>query len=66
MVTGGARGCGLAFAQSCAEAGADVAIFDVIRPDATFRALHEQYGVRVEYYEYVAHDWSLVSVTDGL
>lgn len=53
LVTGGARGCGLAFAQSCAEAGADVAIFDVIQPDDTFRALSEQYGVRVAYYESV-------------
>ncbi|KAK2598034.1 hypothetical protein QQS21_005871 [Conoideocrella luteorostrata] len=31
IVTGGARGCGLAFAQGLAEAGADVAIFDVLK-----------------------------------
>lgn len=53
MVTGGARGCGLAFAQSCAEAGADVAIFDVIEPDETFQSLSERYGVRTAYYECV-------------
>ncbi|BCR86030.1 uncharacterized protein ACHE_30017S [Aspergillus chevalieri] len=51
LVTGGARGCGLAFAQSCAEAGADVAIFDVIEPDETFQSLSERYGVRTAYYE---------------
>ena len=65
LVTGGARGCGLAFAQSCAESGADVAIFDVIQPDNTFRALRELYGVRVEYYESVILILGLVSVTDG-
>lgn len=53
LVTGGARGCGLAFAQSCAEAGADVAIFDVIEPDETFQSLSERYGVRTAYYECV-------------
>jgi phenol 2-monooxygenase (NADPH) len=53
LVTGGARGCGLAFAQSCAEAGADVVIFDVIGPDDTFQALNEKYGVRTAYYESV-------------
>lgn len=54
LVTGGARGCGLTFARGCAEAGADVAIFDVIQPDNAFRALGKQYGVRTAYYESVA------------
>jgi len=53
LVTGGARGCGFAFAQSCAEAGADVAIFDVIEPEGTFQSLREKYGVRTAYYESV-------------
>lgn len=30
LVTGGARGCGLAFAQGLAEAGAAIAIFDIL------------------------------------
>lgn len=55
LVTGGARGCGLAFAQGVAEAGADVAIFDVIQPDEAFHALGERYGVRAVYYECVQH-----------
>ncbi|TDZ68477.1 putative NADP-dependent mannitol dehydrogenase [Colletotrichum trifolii] len=33
IITGGGRGCGFAFAQGLAEAGADVALFDVIDPD---------------------------------
>jgi NAD(P)-dependent dehydrogenase (short-subunit alcohol dehydrogenase family) len=32
VVTGGARGCGLAFAQGLAEAGADVVVLDLMDP----------------------------------
>lgn len=53
LVTGGTRGCGLAFAQSCAEAGANVAIFDVSQPGESFNNLTVQYGVRTAYYESV-------------
>ncbi|RJE25458.1 KR domain protein [Aspergillus sclerotialis] len=35
IVTGGARGCGLAFADGLAEAGAEIAIFDLISPSGT-------------------------------
>jgi NAD(P)-dependent dehydrogenase (short-subunit alcohol dehydrogenase family) len=50
-VTGGARGCGLAFAQGLAESGADVAIFDVIDPVAAFFAIEKTFGVRTKYYK---------------
>ncbi|KAK1998847.1 short chain dehydrogenase reductase [Colletotrichum falcatum] len=50
-ITGGARGCGLAFAQGLAEAGADVAIFDLIDPDpAALEQLSAANGVRARAY----------------
>ncbi|PYI33584.1 putative lung carbonyl reductase [Aspergillus indologenus CBS 114.80] len=51
LVTGGARGCGLAFARGLAEAGANVAIFDVIPPEAEFEAIATECGVRTAYYK---------------
>lgn len=51
VITGGARGCGLAFAQGLAEAGADVAIFDVIEPVAEFHSISKDYGVKTAYYQ---------------
>ncbi|KAL3426085.1 short-chain dehydrogenase reductase sdr [Phlyctema vagabunda] len=50
LVTGGARGCGLAFAEGLAEAGADVAIFDVIAPVEAFFAIEKTYGVKTKHY----------------
>ncbi|KAI8628552.1 short chain dehydrogenase [Xylariaceae sp. FL1651] len=50
VVTGGARGCGLAFAQGLAEAGADIAIFDVIPPSPAFEQISAQHGVRAKSY----------------
>lgn len=52
LVTGGARGCGLAFAQGLAEAGADVAIFDIIEPVAEFHNISKDYGVKIAFYKY--------------
>jgi NAD(P)-dependent dehydrogenase (short-subunit alcohol dehydrogenase family) len=49
-VTGGARGCGLAFAQGLAEAGADVAIFDVIPSVEAFFEIEKTYGVKTKHY----------------
>ncbi|GAB1195464.1 hypothetical protein APSETT444_004723 [Aspergillus pseudonomiae] len=46
LVTGGARGCGLAFARGLAEAGANIAIFDVVDPDAAFYTIEKEYSVR--------------------
>ncbi|RAH40610.1 FAD binding domain protein [Aspergillus brunneoviolaceus CBS 621.78] len=51
LVTGGARGCGLAFARGLAEAGANVAVFDVIPPEAEFEAIATECGVRTAYYK---------------
>ncbi|KAJ6020871.1 hypothetical protein N7540_006375 [Penicillium herquei] len=51
LVTGGARGCGLAFARGLAEAGADVAIFDVIPPDEGFQSIEKEYNVKTAYYK---------------
>lgn len=53
LVTGGARGCGLAFAQGLAEAGADVAVFDVIEPVPEFHEISSKYGVKTGHYMYV-------------
>ncbi|RVX70084.1 hypothetical protein B0A52_06256 [Exophiala mesophila] len=50
LVTGGARGCGLSFAQGLAEAGADVAIFDVIDPVEAYYEIEKTYGVKTKYY----------------
>uniref|UniRef100_A0A8H7KC63 Uncharacterized protein n=1 Tax=Bionectria ochroleuca TaxID=29856 RepID=A0A8H7KC63_BIOOC len=52
IVTGGARGCGYAFAQGLAEAGADVALFDVIDPaPADFEKLSSTYGIKARAYK---------------
>ncbi|PSR82634.1 short chain dehydrogenase [Coniella lustricola] len=50
LVTGGARGCGLAFAQGLAEAGADVAVFDVIPPSPALAQLSVDHGVKTKFY----------------
>ncbi|CAK7242195.1 MAG: hypothetical protein STHCBS139747_003675 [Sporothrix thermara] len=50
VITGGARGCGLAFAQGLAEAGADVALFDVIDPVVDLAALSAEFSVTARYY----------------
>lgn len=51
LVTGGARGCGLAFAQGLAEAGANVAIFDAIDPDPAFYRIAEEHSVKTASYK---------------
>lgn len=50
-MTGGARGCGFAFAQGLAEAGADVAIFDVLpTPPSDLAQLSSDHGVKARSY----------------
>ncbi|KAJ5650102.1 lung carbonyl reductase [Penicillium longicatenatum] len=51
LVTGGARGCGLAFARGLAEAGANVAIFDIIPPDEAFTSIEKDCSVKTAYYK---------------
>jgi NAD(P)-dependent dehydrogenase (short-subunit alcohol dehydrogenase family) len=50
-VTGGARGLGLAFSQVLVEAGADVAIFDVIEPVAEFHSISKDFSVKTASYK---------------
>ncbi|KAH6672562.1 3-oxoacyl-reductase [Halenospora varia] len=63
LVTGGARGCGLAFAEGLAEAGADVAIFDVIPPVPAFFKISKTYNVRTAHYLVDVSSFS--SLTEG-
>lgn len=50
-MTGGARGCGLAFARGLAEAGANIAVFDVAPAEPGFFAIEKECGVRTAYYK---------------
>ncbi|KAH0611304.1 uncharacterized protein H6S33_010569 [Morchella sextelata] len=50
LITGGARGCGLSFAEGLAEAGADIAIFDIIPPSPSFHTIAATYNVRTAHY----------------
>ncbi|KAF2460149.1 putative lung carbonyl reductase [Lineolata rhizophorae] len=50
LVTGGSRGCGLAFAEGLAEAGADVAIFDIISPSDAFNTIKDRFGIKTAYF----------------
>lgn len=53
VITGGARGIGLAFAFACAEAGSDVAVLDCLAtPHEHFARLEKDYGVKVKLYLY--------------
>ncbi|PVH71347.1 putative NADP-dependent mannitol dehydrogenase [Cadophora sp. DSE1049] len=52
VITGGARGIGLAFGIAVAEAGGDVAVLDVLEtPHEHFSQLQNNYGVKVKLYK---------------
>lgn len=51
VVTGGARGCGMAFAQGLGEAGASIALLDMIEPVMSTSELSAKYGVTVRFYK---------------
>jgi sorbose reductase len=52
VITGGARGIGLAFAVACAEVGSHIAILDVSStPHDDFSRLQNDYGVKVKLYQ---------------
>jgi NAD(P)-dependent dehydrogenase (short-subunit alcohol dehydrogenase family) len=51
VVTGGARGCGLSFAQSLAEAGANVVVLDLIDPAPEFHEISTTYSVNTWYFK---------------
>lgn len=63
LITGGARGCGLSFAEGLAEAGCSIAIFDIIPPSAAFHTLTSTYNVRTAWYTVDVS--SLSSLTAG-
>lgn len=55
VITGGARGIGLSFGFAVAEAGANVAIVDLLsEPHEHFYKLEKDYGVKVKLYKYFA------------
>lgn len=51
MITGAARGLGLAFAQALGEAGANIAVLDVIDPEPALKQIQTDHGVKVEFYK---------------
>jgi sorbose reductase len=52
VITGGARGLGLAFAFAVAEAGGDVAIIDFLdKPHDHYYKLEQELGVKVKLYK---------------
>lgn len=54
VITGGARGIGLALAFAVAEAGSNVAILDISdQPHEHFHLLQNGYGVKVKLYKQV-------------
>lgn len=53
VITGGARGIGLAWAFACAEAGSDVAVLDRLdQPHEHFSKLVNNFGVKIKLYTY--------------
>lgn len=52
VITGGARGIGLAFAFACAEAGSHVALLDRLdTPHEHFHKLEKEFDVKVKLYQ---------------
>lgn len=51
VITGGARGLGLAFALAVAEVGGDIAILDAAeKPHDHFYKIEKEHGVKVKFY----------------
>jgi NAD(P)-dependent dehydrogenase (short-subunit alcohol dehydrogenase family) len=49
VLTGAARGLGLAFAQILGEAGANIAVLDVIQPDEALYKIGTDHNVKVSH-----------------
>ncbi|OJD29685.1 sorbose reductase sou1 [Diplodia corticola] len=64
VITGGARGIGLALGFACAEAGSDVAILDrLASPHEHFNKLVSDYGVKVKLYNTDVTDYPTLEKT---
>jgi sorbose reductase len=63
LLTGAARGLGLAFAESLASAGANIAVLDVIEPEQGLFDIRAKYGVKVEFYNCNVTDRAAVNET---
>lgn len=50
-MTGGARGCGLSFAEGLAEAGADIVVLDLIDPSPDFHLIGTKHSVKTWYFK---------------
>lgn len=56
VITGGARGLGLAFAFAVAEVGGNIAVLDALdTPHEHFHLLEPKFGVKAKLYKYVCH-----------
>lgn len=51
VMTGAARGPGLAFAKVLAENRANLAVLDIVPPDQPLERMKTDYGMRVKYYK---------------
>lgn len=57
VITGGARGIGLALAFAVAEVGSNVAILDILeQPHEHFHVLQKDYGIKAKLYKCVNLD----------
>ncbi|KAH8777426.1 putative NADP-dependent mannitol dehydrogenase [Diaporthe sp. PMI_573] len=64
VITGGARGIGLAWAFACAEAGSDIAILDRLEePHEHFSKLTTDFDVKVKLYSTDVTNYSLLEQT---
>lgn len=67
VITGGARGIGLALAFAVAEAGGNVAIIDASNnPHEHYQVLKKRHNVKVEHYQYVTFPHSVAVTADTL
>ncbi|EXJ85256.1 hypothetical protein A1O3_05931 [Capronia epimyces CBS 606.96] len=63
VITGGARGLGLAIARGCAELGANIAVLDLLEQTAEVAELERGTGVKVQYYRVDVSDPEALDAT---
>lgn len=67
VITGGARGLGLAFTLACAEQSGNVAVLDAAdAPHEHFYDIQKKFDVKLEYYKSVISDKFLIYLDDML